>query len=185
MFELMDVDSQNAVIKVIGVGGGGGTTFFGIARHSRQAAETSPCSQYAIVAVLVPIPLHHPLCLGVPAPGSDCSSGKTRSLLLNANARKTPRNLHVICEPICARGSVHRCSASNDGDAAGRGFIGLDPNFGCFDAVVDGVAQQVNERCIEIVEDGAIEFDVVTANLKGNLLRQRAGKVGSLSLHAG
>ena len=24
MFELMDVDSQNAVIKVIGVGGGGG-----------------------------------------------------------------------------------------------------------------------------------------------------------------
>ncbi|MCB1789007.1 MAG: cell division protein FtsZ, partial [Gammaproteobacteria bacterium] len=39
MFELMDVDSQNAVIKVIGVGGGGGNAVNHMLRSSIEGVE--------------------------------------------------------------------------------------------------------------------------------------------------
>lgn len=39
MFELMDVDSQNAVIKVIGVGGGGGNAINHMLRHSIEGVD--------------------------------------------------------------------------------------------------------------------------------------------------
>ncbi|MCB1799679.1 MAG: cell division protein FtsZ, partial [Gammaproteobacteria bacterium] len=39
MFELMDVDSQNAVIKVIGVGGGGGNAVNHMLRSNIEGVE--------------------------------------------------------------------------------------------------------------------------------------------------
>lgn len=39
MFELMDLDSQNAVIKVIGVGGGGGNAINHMLRHSIEGVD--------------------------------------------------------------------------------------------------------------------------------------------------
>ncbi|MGD1984565.1 MAG: cell division protein FtsZ, partial [Chromatiaceae bacterium] len=39
MFELMDVDSQNAVIKVVGVGGGGGNAVNHMVRSSIEGVE--------------------------------------------------------------------------------------------------------------------------------------------------
>ena len=41
MFELMDVDSQNAVIKVIGVGGGGGNAVNHMLRSNIEGSTSS------------------------------------------------------------------------------------------------------------------------------------------------
>ena len=51
-----------------------------------------------------------------------------------------------------------------------RGLRRDSRSAGCFDPMVDGVAQGVHERLVEVLEDRAIELDLAAAHLELDLL---------------
>ena len=55
-------------------------------------------------------------------------------------------------------------AARIDRDRSGLGLACREPNLGRFDAVVDRVAQDVDQRVAQMVENRAVEFDFGIAN---------------------
>ena len=53
-----------------------------------------------------------------------------------------------------------------DGDFPGLGLAALEPLVAAFDAVIEGVAQQVLERTDQLFEDRAVELNLRSANLQ-------------------
>jgi hypothetical protein len=66
---------------------------------------------------------------------------------------------------------------SADPQAAGFPLAGREPRRGAFDAVIDGVADDVGERVPDHLEHLAVDLDVAAVDLEGDLLAGLAGNV--------
>ncbi len=67
-----------------------------------------------------------------------------------------------------------RAETDKDADLA---LAGLEPFRGLFDAVIDGVADDVGQRIADHLDHLAIEFDVAAFDVDQHLLAELGGQV--------